>query len=202
LERENCTFETVKILPHHIGYLKLNSFPDVSICRSTAVAAMAALNGADAVIFDLRDNHGGYPEMVMLIAAYLFDHPEYMYSPREAPTERLWTRSPVAGNRLADKPVYVLISGTTWSAAEQFSYDLKVLKRATLVGERTRGGAHAGVFYLIDDHFGMGIPEVKAVNPFSKTDWEGVGVEPDVKVMAGEALGTAMRLAAERLRKR
>jgi C-terminal processing protease CtpA/Prc len=202
LERENCTFETVKILPHHIGYLKLNSFPDVSICRSTAVAAMAALNGADAVIFDLRDNHGGYPEMVMLIAAYLFDHPEYMYSPREAPTERLWTRSPVAGNRLADKPVYVLISGTTWSAAEQFSYDLKMLKRATLVGERTRGGAHAGVFYRIDDHFGMGIPEVKAVNPFSKTDWEGVGVEPDVKVEAREALGTAMRLAAGRLRKR
>jgi hypothetical protein len=202
LERENCTFETVKILPHHIGYLKLNSFPDVSICRSTAVAAMAALNGADAVIFDLRDNQGGYPEMVMLIAAYLFDHPEYMYSPREAPTERLWTRSPVAGNRLADKPVYVLTSGTTWSAAEQFSYDLKMLKRATLVGERTRGGAHAGVFYRIDDHFGMGIPEVRAVNPFSKTDWEGVGVEPDVKVKAGEALLTAMRLAAGRLRKR
>jgi hypothetical protein len=200
LERENCTFEAVRILPHNIGYLKFNSFPDVSICRSTAVAAMASLNGADAVIFDLRENRGGSPETVMLIAAYLFDHPEYMYNPRESPTERLWTRSPVAGNRLADKPVYVLISGTTWSGAEQFSYDLKMLKRATLVGERTRGGAHAGVFYRIDDHFGMGIPEVKAVNPFSKADWEGVGVEPDVKVKAADALETAERLAESKLR--
>jgi hypothetical protein len=193
LEREHCTFETVKILPHMIGYLKLTSFPDVSICRSTAVAAMAALNGAHAVIFDLRDNRGGSPEMVMLISAYLFDHPEYMYSPREAPTERSWTRSPVAGNRLANKPVYVLTSGTTWSAAEQFSYDLKMLKRATLVGEKTRGGAHAGVFYRIDDHFGVGIPEAKVVNPFSKSDWAGVGVEPDVRVKAAEALGVAVR---------
>jgi Peptidase family S41/N-terminal domain of Peptidase_S41 in eukaryotic IRBP len=202
LERENCTFETVKILPHTIGYLKLNSFPDVSICGSTAVTAMASLNHSDAIIFDLRDNRGGYPEMVMLIAAYLFDHPEYMYSPRESPTERSWTRSPVPGNRLADKPVYVLTSGTTWSGAEQFSYDLKMLKRATLVGERTRGGAHAGVFYRIDDHFGMGIPEVKVVNPFSKVDWEGVGVEPDVKVKAADALEAAERLAASKLGKR
>jgi hypothetical protein len=202
LERENCTFEAVRILPHNIGYLKLNSFPDVSICRSTAVAAMGSLNGANAVIFDLRDNRGGYPEMVMLIAAYLFDHPEYMYNPREAPTERLWTRSPVAGSKLADKPVYVLTSETTWSGAEQFSYDLKMLKRATLVGETTRGGAHAGVFYRIDDHFGMGIPEVRAVNPFSKTDWEGVGVEPDVKVKAADALRAAEGLAKGRLPKK
>jgi hypothetical protein len=195
LERENCTFEAVKMLPHRIGYLKLNSFPDVSICRSTAVAAMSSLNGAEAVIFDLRDNRGGFAEMVTLIAAYLFDHPEYMYNPREAPTERTWTRSPVAGNRLAEKPVYVLTSGTTWSAAEQFCYDLKMLKRVTLVGEKTRGGAHAGVFYRIDDHFGVAVPEVKTVNPFSKSDWEGVGVEPDVKVKAADALGMAERLA-------
>jgi C-terminal processing protease CtpA/Prc len=198
LERENCTFESVKILPRNIGYLKLNSFPDVSICRSIAVAAMASLNHADAIIFDLRDNRGGYAEMVMLISAYLFDHPEYMYDPRESPTEKSWTRSPVAGNRLADKPLYLLTSGTTWSAAEQFSYDLKMLKRATLVGERTRGGAHAGVFYRIDDHFGMGIPEVKAVNPFSKADWEGVGIEPDLKVKAADALEAAERLAASK----
>jgi hypothetical protein len=196
LEQENCTFESVKILPHNIGYLKLNSFPDVAFCQSTAVAAMATLNQASAVIFDLRDNRGGYPEMVMLISTYLFDHPEYMYNPRESPTENSWTRSPVPGNMLADKPVYVLTSGTTWSGAEQFSYDLKMLKRATLVGERTRGGAHAGAFYRIDDHFGIGIPEVKAVNPFSKIDWEGVGVEPDVKVKAADALETAKKLAA------
>jgi C-terminal processing protease CtpA/Prc len=156
---------------------------------------MATLNHATAIIIDLRDNSGGFPDMVMLIAGYLFDHPEYMYSPRGAPTEESWTHSPISGNTLADKPVYVLTSPSTWSGAEQFSYDLKMLKRATLVGETTRGGAHAGVFHRIDDHFGMGIPEQKAINPFGKADWEGVGVEPDVKVTADEALETAEKLA-------
>ena len=199
MEDNNCMFEKPKILANNVGYLKLNFFPDVSVCRSTAVTAMASLNDADAVIFDLRDNSGGFPEMVSLIASYLFDHPEYMYNPRETPTESSWTQSPVAGNKLADKPVYVLTSASTWSGAEQFSYDMKMLKRATLVGETTRGGAHAGVFRRIDDHFGMGLTEVRAINPFAKSNWEGVGVEPDVKVKAADALGVAEKLAANKL---
>jgi C-terminal processing protease CtpA/Prc len=202
LEQDNCTFKKVEILPHNIGYLKLNSFPDLSVCKSTATAAMASLNHVDAIIFDLRDNTGGSPLMVLLMAAYLFDHPEYMYNPRETPTQQSWTQSPVPGNRLADKPVYVLTSASTWSGAEQFSYDLKMLKRVTIVGETTRGGAHAGVFHRIDDHFGIGIPEVRAINPFSKTDWEGTGVEPDVKVKAANALETAEKLAESKLLKK
>lgn len=193
--QQNCMFRKVAILPHNIGYLKLDFFPDTSVCGSTALAAMTSLNQADAVIFDLRDNSGGFPDMVSLIASYLFDHPEYLYSPRAAPTEQSWTRSPVAGNKLADKPVFVLTSASTWSGAEQFSYDLKMLKRATLVGETTRGGAHAGVFHRLDDHFGMGIPEEKTINPFANADWEGTGVQPDVKVHAADALVTAEKLA-------
>src|SRR5258707_13581115 len=119
MEDSHCTLEKVEILPNKIGYLKLNSFPDVSVCRSTAVAAMATLNDSAAIIFDLRDNSGGYPQMVSLIASYLFDHPEYMYNPREAPAENSWTQSPVAGSKLADKPGYVLTSGAPGSGAEQ-----------------------------------------------------------------------------------
>ena len=202
LQQENCTFEKVAILPHNVGYLKLNSFPEPSICRQTAMAAMAALNHAKAIIFDLRDNGGGFAPMVSFIAAYLFDHPEYLYDPRVSPTQQSWTRSPVPGNKLADKPVYVLTSTSTVSAAEQFCYDLKMLKRATFVGERTRGSAHAGIWYRIDDHFGMGIPETRPVNPFSKTDWEGTGVEPDVKVKAADALVTAEKLAERKMLRR
>jgi hypothetical protein len=195
MEQQNCMFRKVEILSHNIGYLKLDFFPDTAVCQSTATAAMATLNHASAIVFDLRDNSGGFPSMVSLIASYLFDHPEYIYSPRGAPTEESWTHSPIPGNTLADKPVYVLTSASTWSGAEQFSYNLKMLKRATLVGETTRGGSHAGVFHRIDDHFGVGIPEEKAMNPFGKADWEGVGVEPDVKVRAAEALETAVKLA-------
>jgi hypothetical protein len=201
MEEHNCTFEKVETLPHNIGYMKLNSFPDPSLCQPTATAAMASLNHADVIIFDLRDNGGGYPNMVMLIAAYLFDHPEYMYNPRENTSERSWTRSPVPGNQLADKPVYVLTSGRTFSGAEHFSYDLKMLKRATLVGETTRGATDVGVFHRIDDHFGMGIRETRAINPYSEPDWAATGVEPDVKVPAADALATAERLAESRLRK-
>src|ERR1700723_1784593 len=132
--QRNCMFRKVEILPHNVGYLKLDFFPDTSVCESTAKTAMASLNDADAVIFDLRASTGGFESMVTLIGGYLFDHPEYMYSPRAAPTENSWTRSPVAGNRLADKPAFVLTSSTTWSGAEQFSYDLKMLNRGTLVG--------------------------------------------------------------------
>ena len=199
MNRRNCTFEKVEILAHNIGYLKLNSFPDVSVCQATAQAALASLNHADAIIFDLRDNRGGEPEMVSFMAAYLFDHPEYLYNPRENTTEQSWTHSPVPGNRLADKPAYVLTSSRTFSGAEQFCYDLKMLKRATLVGETTGGGAHAGAFHRIDDHFGMGVPETKAINPYSQTDWAEIGVAPDVKVSAADALETARRLAETRL---
>ncbi|MGB7284778.1 MAG: S41 family peptidase, partial [Candidatus Acidiferrum sp.] len=142
MEQENCMFEKVEMLAHNVGYVKLTFFPDTSVCRPTATAAMASLNDADAVIFDLRDNAGGFQNMVALISSYLFDHPEYLYSPREAPTQQSWTASPVPGNRLADKPVYVLTSARTISGAEQFCYDLKMLKRVTLVGETTAGSAH------------------------------------------------------------
>ncbi|MGH9642447.1 MAG: S41 family peptidase [Terriglobales bacterium] len=199
LQENNCTFEKVEILPHNLGYLKLNSFPDVSICQSTATAAMHHLNNADALIFDLRDNRGGQPDMVVLMLAYLFDHPTYIYNPRENTTRQSWTASPIPGNNLADKPVYVLTSPSTFSGAEQFCYNLKMLKRVTLIGETTGGAAHAGVFHRLDDHFGMGIPEVQPINPYSTADWAGIGVNPDVKVKAADALQTAESLAVSKL---
>jgi hypothetical protein len=202
MEQSNCTFEKVEILPRNIGYLKLNAFPDRSICEPRATAAMASLNNVDALILDLRDNRGGMPDMVALMAAYLFDHPEYFYNPRENTTQESWTHSPVPGNKLADKPAYVLTSARTISGAEQFCYDLKMLKRVTLVGETTGGSAHSGIWHRIDDHFGMGIPETNPINPFSKTDWAVTGVEPDVKVKAADAPATAMKLAQSKLQKK
>jgi C-terminal processing protease CtpA/Prc len=98
--------------------------------------------------------------------------------------------------------VYVLTSASTISGAEHFSYDLKMLKRATLVGETTGGAGHSGVFHRIDEHFGMAIPETKAINPFSTPDWAGTGVEPDVKVKAADALTTAEKLADNKLAKK
>lgn len=197
--RVNCAFERTEMLPHNVGYLKLNTFPDISVCQSIATAAMAKLNNADVLIFDLRDNRGGFPSMVSLLAAYLFDHPEYMYCPLENTTEESWTHSPVPGNRLANKPVYILTSSRTISAAEEFTYDLKMLKRATLVGETTAGGGHAANLHSIGDNFYVGTIEVHAINPYAKSDWNDAGVEPDFKVKAPDALKAALRIVDTRL---
>jgi len=195
MKQADCTFEKVEMRRNNVGYLKLNSFPDISVCQSRAESAMAALNNANAIIFDLRDNRGGYANMVVLLASYLFDHPEYMFNPRDPVSEQTWTRSPIRGSKLADKPVYILTSSRTYSAAEQFSFDLKMLKRATLIGERTAGASHSGVLFNIGEHFAVGIPEHRPLNPFSDKDWALIGVEPDVQSNAASALATAVKLA-------
>jgi hypothetical protein len=203
LEENNCFFDKIEILAHNIGYMKLDGFPDPSICERKAAAAMASLNATDAIIFDLRDNTGGYPKMVALIATYLFDHPTHlndMYDRGSNSTEESWTLPPVTGNRLADKPAYVLTSSKTFSAGEEFSYDLKMLKRATIVGEATSGRSHIPIGRRIDDHFEIRVPDRRSINPISKTDWEGPGVQPDVEVKAEDALKTAQRLANSSLR--
>jgi len=205
MEQNNCTFEKVETLPHNIGYLKFNAFPDAAICGIRAAAAMARLNDADAIIFDLRDNPGGYSNMVALLATYLFDRPTLLndfYNRVDNSTEQSWTLSPVPGNKLADKPAFVLTSHTTFSAAEGFSYDLKMLKRATLVGETTSGRGHMGMAYRIDDRFTIRVPSVRVINPISRTNWEGSGVEPDVEVKAADALAVAVKLAEQEMRKK
>jgi len=202
MEQNNCTIETVKILPHNIGYLKFNAFPDATFCRTTIASAMASLNSADAIIFDLRDNRGGYANSVALVATYLFDRPTHLndfYNRSENSTEQSWTLPPVPGNRLSDKPAFVLTSPTTFSAAEGFAYDLKMLRRATLVGETTSGRGHMGMGHRIDDHFTICVPGVRVINPISITNWEGTGVEPDVKVKSEDALATAEKLAESKL---
>jgi hypothetical protein len=203
LERDNCAFETVERLPSNIGYLKFNAFLDPAICGPTAIAAMNFLGNVDAIIFDLRANGGGDPKMIAFISTYLFGEPTHLndlYNRKENSTTQYWTMPYVPGKRLTGKAVFVLTSKRTFSGAEEFSYNLKNLKRATIIGETTGGGAHPVSGHRVDDHFRIGVPFAKAVNPISKTNWEGTGVEPDVKVPADEALDVAKKMAAEQIR--
>ena len=202
LERTNCAFERAEVLPHNIGYVKFNAFPDPKICGPTVVAAMSFLAHVDAIIFDLRENGGGDPKMVAFVSSYLFDRPTHLndlYNRRDDFTSQYWTVPFVPGPTLADKPAFVLTSRRTFSAAEEFAYDLKSLKRAIIVGEITGGGAHPVMGRRIDDHFIIGIPFAHAVNPITKTDWEGVGVQPDVAVSGADALTKAEQLAEAKL---
>ena len=165
---------------------------------------MNFLGNVDAIIFDLRENGGGDPKMVAFVSSYLFaerTHLNDLYNRKENKTTEYWTQD-VPGKRLVSQPAYVLTSKRTFSGAEEFSYNLNNLKRATIIGETTGGGAHPVSGHKVDDHFGIGVPFARAINPVSKTNWEGTGVEPDVPTPAGEALAVAKKMAAEQIRKK
>ena len=201
---DNCGFEKAEHVAPDIGYLKLDMLGEPKFCGATAVAAMGFLANSDALIIDLRDDHGGSPQMVALICSYLFDEPTHLddqYGRGNALTEQLWTLPYFPGKQFLDKPVYVLVSRQTFSAAEEFAFDLKNLKRATVVGETTGGGANSVSPHRIDGHFIIGVPFARIVNPTTKTNWEGTGVQPDVSVPAAAALDTAEKLARAEIAK-
>jgi len=197
MARINCGFEKVEILQGNVGYLKFNMFARPDVCGPTATAAMNFLGHVAALIVDMRDNGGGSPAMVAYVTTYLFDestHLNDLYNRAENATQQWWTLPYVPGGRLAHQPVYVLTSRRTFSGAEEFSYNLKSLGRATIVGETTGGGAHPVRVEWLTEHFTMRVPFARAVNPVTKTNWEGTGVEPDVSVPAAEALDKALEL--------
>jgi hypothetical protein len=203
LIEQNCLFQAIETLPNNVAYMKLDGFAEASTCQEITARWMAQVNNAAALIVDLRDNRGGFGETALQIAGYLFERPTYFYDPRAPSPVPSHTASPVAGNRLVDKPVYVLTSSRTQSAAEYFAYNLKMLKRATLVGETTAGHQHSGAFHRLDDHFGMGIQETPPPpNPYPVKGWEVIGVAPDVAVANSEALAVAKTLVASQTRRR
>ncbi len=195
MKRINFAFEKVERLPGNIGYIKLNNFFEPELGAETVAAAMNFVANTDALIFDLRENGGGDPAMVALICSYLFgDKPVHLndlYFRPTNKTEEFWTKPTVLGKKYGERDVYVLTSNRTFSGAEEFSNNLKVLKRATIVGETTGGGANPGGFVRLSDHFGAFVPTGRAINPITKTNWEGTGVEPDVKVSKELAFKTA-----------
>ena len=161
----------------------------------TAVAAMAFVQNCDALVFDLRRNGGGSPGMVNFLSSHFFAEPTHLNSLwfRESDsTQDFWSLPGVPGVQRPEVPIVVLTSGDTFSGAEEFAYSLQALGRATLVGARTRGGAHPGRHIALGGPFGVFMPTGKAINPVTGTNWEGRGVIPDVEVPAEQALERAL----------
>lgn len=193
---DNFGYRKVEVLPGNIGYLRLDLFVSVPEALQRATAAMGFLADVDGLIVDLRHNGGGDPKAIQFITSYLFDEPTHLNDmvDREGNVvEEFWTLKEVPGKRLRKGvPVCVLTSSYTFSGAEEFSYNLKNLKRATLVGETTGGGAHPVMGVRLTDRVNIGVPFQRARNPISQTNWEGTGVAPDIAVPADEALDRAL----------
>lgn len=196
----NFAVEKVERLPGNIMYLKFDGFFDADIGKAAATAAMNLAANGNAMIIDLRENHGGDPRMVAHMASYLLGdkkvHLSDIYFRAENETNSFWSDPSVPGARFgADKPVYVLTSGETFSAAEDFTYNLQAIKRITVVGETTGGGAHPIQPFRIAPNLVAVIPVGRSINLITKGDWEGSGVKPDVSVAADKALTKANALA-------
>jgi len=208
----NCIQLRATPLDGNIGYLKIDGFvgaPDPEGAATVVAAAMTFLSNTDALIIDLRQNGGGEPYMVKLVASYFFsgDKPVHLGdtvyrkagTKEYAPPQEGWTSTNISGPRYVDKPVYILTAHRTFSGAEAFAYDMQAQKRATIVGEVTGGGANPTGPVPIGDHFIAMIPNGYALNPITKTNWEGVGIKPDIEVPAADALKVAQKTALEHL---
>jgi hypothetical protein len=201
--RDNFGFREIKILKGNIGYVDLRSFSEAADAGPTAIAAMNFLAYTDAIIFDLRQNGGGSPSMIQLLTSYFVDEPTHLnsfYVRKEDSINQFWTHAWVPGPRMTGTKLYVLTSGYTFSGAEEFTYNLKNLKRATIIGETTGGGAHPierRVFANLN--VGMSLPFGRAINPITGTNWEGTGIEPHVAVDEGQAFDVAYLRALEDL---
>ena len=201
--RDNFCFKEIKILDGNIGYVDFRCFSEATEAGPTAIAAMNFLAYTDAIIFDVRQNGGGSPSMIQLITSYFFDEPVHLnsfYVRKTDSTQQFWTQACVQGPRMTNVDLYVLTSDYTFSGAEEFTYNLKNMERATIIGDTTGGGAHPiDIKPFPNLNCGMSLPFGRAVNPITGTNWEGTGIAPHIAVPQEKALDVAHLEALKKL---
>ena len=206
---QNYGFKRVGRLLGNVGCLVLDEFSYVemdgeNVGGETAESAMKMLSNSYALVIDLRDNFGGREEMALFILDYFFDEPVHLLNNRYRGREEteIRTHGENAGGRLSEIPLYILISRHTVSGGEMFAFVLKNRKRATIIGEKTRGAAHrTHLFSLENEKIDVAIPVGTTVDPLTGTDWEGTGVEPDIEVPSAQAMDVAYKNALETILK-
>lgn len=201
IRRENYGVRRVELLPGNIGLIELTVIPEVSQGGRALAAAMQLVGETYALIVDLRSTRGGSPDGVVFIASYFFPDgdvhlSDFVEGPR-GPTRQYWTSSFLPGARYLDRAVYALTSAVTFSGGEALAYDLQALGRATIVGELTRGGAHPSEVVSLTEQIELRLPVARAMNPITGSNWEAVGVQPDLPVSPSAALEVAQRAALE-----
>jgi len=187
----NYGFTEVKILNGNIGYLNLRMFADIDLARDAATAAMNFLSNTKAILIDLRTNGGGVPSMMQLLSSYFTGADPVVlsdfYERKTNSKTQLLTFPNIDGKRMTNTPLYILTSKNTFSAAEAFTYSLKHLDKAIVVGEVTKGGANRTKRINLDDNFSVSMPYIQAIHPVTKSNWEGTGVQPTIKTTEKEA---------------
>ena len=199
----NLGVEKADQLSPNIGYLQISAFPPPFFVADKYATAMDKLADTDGLIVDLRGNRGGGPQSVALLISYFVDQRTRLNDIWERDsgiTIEQWTEDKLDGKRYGGKkPIVILAGPGTMSAGEDFAYTMQALKRATVIGDRTWGGAHPARPYRIGDHFIAVIPGRRSISPITHTNWEGVGVIPDIAATPDKALAVAKDLLQRRL---
>lgn len=191
---QNFSFCRVGIVDNNIGVLDIYGFPGSKSAEKSVDEAMKVISSVSALIIDLRRNGGRSPDLIRYISSYFFDKPTHInsiYWRATNKTDNFITSEKVNGKKLDDIPVYVLTSSFTFSGGEEFAYNFQTQKRGTLIGEVTGGGANPGDVFSVNVDFEIFIPTGRAINPITKTNWEGIGVRPDIEVEASRAFEIA-----------
>jgi hypothetical protein len=200
--RRSFGFERVERLPGNVAFVNLRTFEPTSIGKPALDAAMQLASGADALILDLRQNGGGYGDMVGAILAYFLAAGTATSDGYDRPSGRT-TRATVparpGGPIFQSTPLFILTSRRTFSAAEALAYTLQARGRATIVGETTRGGANPVQVFQLSPHFALFLPTGRVTDLVTRANWEGSGVSPDVPTDAAGAFTAAYRRALELL---
>lgn len=199
----NFGLKKTEVLPGNIGYLAIDRFwMDTIYGKETLKSALQFVANTRALIIDVRNCGGGSQDAVNLLCGYFLEkatHINDMYDRAAKTTTEYWTRPDKSFTKMTNKPLYILINSKTFSAAEEFCYDMQCIKRASIVGEISGGGAH-GTFSR-DAGFGfvLALPYSTAINPITKTSWEKVGVKPDIETSSAKALEKAEMLILDSL---
>lgn len=200
IDRETINYglSKVEVLTRNVGYLKPNNFMYHEPVKEIISSAIKFLSNTDALIIDIRENRGGDPQYIAYLLTFFFNKPTQLsslYFRDRNKTYEFWTEENSKETNLIDIPIFVLISNKTFSAAESFAYDLQSLKRAVIIGEISAGGANPSSSFVVHKDLRITIPLGRAINPITKSNWEGTGVIPDVEVSADSSYLVALQIA-------
>jgi C-terminal processing protease CtpA/Prc len=188
--------DKVQRLHGNVGLIELRNFLPKEHVANAFASAMSLVANTNALIIDLRQNGGGDPDTVALLVSYFVAdgkklHINDIYDRPTNKTTEFWSVPKLAGPRYPNRRIYVLTSKHTFSGAEEFAYNVQTHKLGTVIGETTGGGAHPGEVSPIGGGFVAFVPQGRAINPVTKTNWEGTGVKPDIATTADKAFQTA-----------
>lgn len=202
-QKNNFGFKELSILEGNIGYLNFTAFHELRHTKVTITAAMNFISNTEAIIIDLRNNTGGSLDMPPYLASYFLSDDKQVLlqfiDRNNKVSSKTETTQQLDGKRLFGKPLYILTSNETVSAAEAFIYALKNRKAAIIIGETTKGAANPNEAKVLNENFLVFLPNYRPIDPLTGTNWEGTGIQPDIKVIADKAKETAHIYAIENI---